>query len=203
MTYRRRAEHKPKLPGKSVIKWTFKFHGGDKIVVDARMLAGPPTKFFVRDDTYGLSLENANLDELRRLTKEHLERTYRVDWEAFLRIAFDANTIGDDENEIRGRLDVTEIEIGTRLDGSKCWREKGRTYTTNGEPDEEEYDPQGSKYGDFECRSLVPATPENKAAVQRLQASLTKLHVQLLKALGPKQIAKTLKKPVAEIFQVK
>ncbi len=166
---------------------------GVKLAFQIRLVnQGGKTTFFVDDPDLGIKVQGEDLSAVRYEAKKAAEGSIRCDWEDFVEVKFsvDQRYSRDPDRSIELSFDWTPLQIGTRGNGSKCWRntpdgESWRTIKVN------EGEPEGSK-DDESVSAIIAATPENMAALEKFSASLKSIGAQFLELFAPKQAATSL-----------
>lgn len=196
--------------GKKIDVWEFVInHVRVSVPVKLRSSSNESAEFFVSDSSLDLTDADSDINALRKRVKAHLQEHLQVTWERYLYIEFrgkvpsagrdDDDDDDEDEEGLSVHLDqefeVSEIEIGTKPDGTKCWRNWGKYgghRSENGPPETGTVD-DGWRARPV-VRSYVPATKENREAVERLRDAFLKLNGQLMEFLSPDRVVASLDK---------
>ena len=191
--------------GKRIDTWEFSINHV-KVSVVVKMRANcdrrQTSEFFVRDDSYSLSESDTDINALKQRVESHLIEHLRVAWEPYFYIEFradlpvvpDPDDEPDDEGDgfgvnVDANLKVQQIEIGTKPDGTKCWRvysKYGGVRSQDGEP---ETGSEKDRWGARECqRCLVPASPSNRDTIDGLRNAILSIHERLFGLLDPEDV---------------
>ena len=202
--------------GKKIDVWEFVVNHV-KVSVPVKLRAtgryGDTSDFFVRDETLSLSDHDSDINLLKSRVQKHLSEHLRVEWERFFYIEFrgdlprqppepDEDVSEDDDSDqdglsvgIESRFQVTEIEIGEKPDGSKCWRKwnkYGSSRSSDGLPETGRDTDRWESRPAMRC--YVPATKENRAAIEKLRDAFLLLHGRLSEFLSPEMVVGNLGK---------
>ena len=213
--------------GKIVDKWDLRIHDAPYQVKlrmrDLGSFGDPTTQFFVKlDDGEELIAPDNDVDKLREAVIEKLREQDRTVWKEVLHIEviggapYKGKLDDDDDDEeyeeptdyshsFTEGLDVQwqKYEVGTKPDGTKCYRELGRfPDIRDGELEVGLESVEDFFHGERlrRMRAVVPATPENEAALREIQASLVLLAERVKDFMSPKKIKKTLQMSTARLL---
>jgi hypothetical protein len=119
--------------GKIVDRWEFKV-AGVKVTLPVKLHlqeansyhGNAGTWFSVRSDEYEIALDNTDIEQLRKDVEEQLKKSLTIRWDRAWRILFkqEKNTTGKRGLSHCAELDLKSnaIEVGTKPDGTLCWR---------------------------------------------------------------------------------
>lgn len=215
-------------PGKKIDTWTFTIDGQRVKVDVRMDPGARTDFLVRHDLATGerISLRNPDINALRKEVEDALRAKIRVHWERFLyietcgglepslegaaqkaRLTEESQAgetwarhdwLADAQLHALLRLDYRTIEIGTRADGSQCYRELASSHGHNVHeglphletPDSEE---RGFRSDDYPTQSAyLPDTPANRAALELIRAGLDLVRQRLQELLSHETIAATL-----------
>ena len=174
---------------------------GVQVVVQIRMkTSAGQTTFFVDEPDLGIQIEDADLAKVRNEARTAAEGSIQCDWEDCFQVYF-SREIGsrysrDPKTKIETNFHWKTIQIGTRGNGSKCWRDKPsgdhwedrHIRVKDGEPDSIRL----SEDDDDTIEVIISATPEAEAGLNRLLEALKVLSQGFIDLLSGKQAATSL-----------
>lgn len=193
-----------RLPGKKIDTWEFKIHG-ERIYIDVRLEKigrhSNETEFTVVDERFGLRMSDKDINKLRREVLALVTERLKVEWATYYLVEFSGSAPpepGDDAGmeddrdfncSITTNLKIECYELGTRPDGTKCYRTQGSSRVYDGEPDTGEAE---QMWRETTMRCLVPATAENKEALDTIVKAFHLLSGKLHKFFDPQVVQKNL-----------
>ena len=168
--------------------------------------------FYVHMGDYDIDVKpSMDIDAVRNRAIKQLKEANKVTWEKFIRIKYSGpdeiyHPTNKEERDVLNYdvdfgFDTDVIEIGTRPNGKKLWRDYPRSYhnkgANEGEPETGHKVSQRYSHRDFSV-SLLPYTPENVKAIMKMAKAFDSFNQHLHKGFS-KQIKKMLKDPSAFI----
>lgn len=137
----------------------------------------------------------------------------KVTWDRYFHVCFIGTRPEPDEQDdepsdeydplaidTSNSLSVSEIEIGTKPDGGKCWREyspHGGHRSRDGEPDIGMVTDRWRK-GEVSC--ILPATEPNRVALESINEALLALHERLFEFFEPDEVDMHLNRSLGELL---
>lgn len=214
--------------GKIIDRWKFLVQRME-IEVPVRMLAtghsSRDTTFTV-DFTYGehsFDQQNTDINELRRDVEKWLRGIVTFDYNTYYyvtvsgrvskpmvrnyRHVLDKEHIDElnsqETGELGMHLEWRMFQVGTSATGIKKYRDCSKTLNmgnwTDGEPYTGSKDNDVFEQGNPSVSALVPATPENAAALNRIADAFANLQARLMQFLSPDQIEGSLAKLASQL----
>ena len=174
------------------------------IDVPVRMHNGSPTQFSV-DVTFNcqrFNEYNKDIDELKKAVKEWLKGAATFDYKPFFYVEFDGfakKPSCGQYGDIRTSLYWRTLDVGKTAGGRTLYRDCSRQINCGNWIEGE---PNVGLQGDEVC-ALVPATPENEAALIKLVEAFETLHSRLRALLSPEQIGACLTKISGEVLALR
>jgi len=165
-----------------------------------------PTQFTVVCDEFDVMTCDRSVDVARKQMKAALDELLATTWERYLEVDFDfGSTATCDEHVSAGSLKfdlkVNEIDFGTRANGDKVHRDarevaeddvKSWRDIDRGWPDARRGKSDCSWFGrrteSQSNRVYLKATPENRAALNKIVFALTQAGEMLLKLTDPDSV---------------
>jgi len=183
-----------KARGKIIDKWVLDIKG-TKVTVPVKMVAGPPTTFNI-DYKYGeFRYQNANADidalksDLRVWLKDMLTFSFKsYFYVSFKGMTFVPTKVGD-AGEVATELEWRAYDIGTTSIGVEMYRDNTKMMNAGswveGRPELGNVVDHHNRHALDALCALVPATPENEAALVLLSKAFDDLHTKLRTFLAP------------------
>jgi hypothetical protein len=147
------------------------------------------------DEPCKISVSGKTPDEVRDAAFAELDNFFAITWSEFYMVHVEHNVgIEHCDASLLGggqiSIEYSPVSVGVTKAGKKVYRTGDDGYIQNGEV-EVGYE-EGDRYGRNCMTALVPATPENKAALDSIIATLHALAKRVEKLMAPKEIQKTL-----------
>lgn len=188
MRSRRRGE-------KKIDNWTYSEAGVTVPIAVYMVRANKPglssgVKFSAHTESPALCIENANIDELRKLIFKHLKDTLAIKWSPVFHISVSQSNNYGDAIYASIVFSYEEFEIGRNSKGDQVYRKKNSNTIRQGALEE------GSNihYGREVTISIVAATPANRAALEDITSRFKKLRKLCEQFFAPDQAQATLDK---------
>lgn len=183
-----------KSRGKIIDKWVMNIKD-TQVTVPVKMIVGPPTTFTV-DYQYGefhYTGENANIDELKSDLRVWLNDMLTFNFKTYYYVSFKGMThrpkTDIEAGEVATGLEWRVYDIGTTSVGMEMYRDKSKIMNSGdwikGRPDIGVVDDYLGRHSLDSLCALVPATPENEAALNMLSKAFDALHEKLRTFLAP------------------
>lgn len=198
---------KQRLPGKKIDTWELEVNK-TKVAVEVRMVKFDGLTAFEAflPEEYGESFRSADINELKVEVTKWLREHLQVTWEEFFHVSFQGlknhelhqletlkkkPEVDDNAERFQIDLEYERIEIGTKADGTKCYRScRHRSSVSDGMP----HVGEGKWYNEKSKRyAIVPATNENEEALKQLCLAFKEISTRLYQWLAPDVIEQNLR----------
>lgn len=199
--------------GKIIKQLDYYPEGHDPIKVPLRLVDNVRSmKFLIDiDEPIPVCVENKDPDVVRKDAFKILDEHFAIKWEDYIRVDVEAGNrpFGDNrQNETCQKIGLTYefIQIGTKKDGSKCWRNQRNNslawarYIHPGDPMEklQEKDTDRHHYNtgfnkeDTTSMAYIKRTDANIAALQSIISAMRALGERMMRFMDHDTIMKTL-----------
>lgn len=190
---------------KKIITWRYQ-KGGNTLDVPVYQVADGHSggvTLRVNLPELDICVTNSDVNALQMEVFKLVGERLRLKWEWFLYIKINGSSynidyfVGGEVLNPHLRFDtavaVSRVEVGTRPDGTRCYREAGHAGISEGLPHLGTEDGSKRSWGDNPVTyAMVPDTPGNRKALVTIGKALVRLDRELRKFLSPDTIHATL-----------
>jgi hypothetical protein len=197
----------PRHRPRKIVTWRYDDHAGTTLDIPVYQVTDHQG-IRLRVDIAELDIreENSDISLLRERVYSTVKGRGFLKWEPFLQVSVSSSS-WDLENFVEATqvnptlsfeisVQVARIEIGTRPDGSQCYRMPGQDSRILEWPGEEGDGVDDDQQRDI--RSRIAATPENRQAMVDLGRAFFRLGRELGERLRPERVEQTVAQLIAE-----